>query len=44
MLRQANMLAFVDVFWFMGMLFLAIIPLMLLIKNVKSTTRPMVAE
>jgi DHA2 family multidrug resistance protein len=44
MLRQANMLAFVDTFWFMGMLFLTIIPLMLLIKNVKSTTRPMVAE
>jgi DHA2 family multidrug resistance protein len=44
MLRQANMLAFVDTFWFMGMLFLGIIPLMLLIKNVKSTTRPMAAE
>jgi DHA2 family multidrug resistance protein len=44
MVRQAHMLAFVDVFWFMGVLFLGIIPLMLLIKNVKSTRRPMVAE
>jgi DHA2 family multidrug resistance protein len=44
MLRQANMLAFVDAFWFMGMLFLAIIPLMLLIKNVKSTRGPVVVE
>jgi MFS transporter, DHA2 family, multidrug resistance protein len=36
-LRQANMLAFLDGFWFMGILFLAIIPLMLMIRNVKST-------
>ena len=44
MLRQANMLAFVDGFWFMGILFLAIIPLMLLIRNVKSTNAPRVIE
>jgi hypothetical protein len=38
------MLAFVDTFWFMGVLFLGIIPLMLLIKNVKSTRGPMAVE
>jgi DHA2 family multidrug resistance protein len=44
MLRQANMLAFVDGFWFMAILFLAIIPLMLMIRNVKSTSGPRVPE
>jgi DHA2 family multidrug resistance protein len=32
LLKQANMLAFSDVFWIMGVLFLAIIPLMLLLR------------
>ena len=42
--RQANMLAFLDGFWFMAILFLAIIPLMLLIRNVKSTDGPRMIE
>jgi DHA2 family multidrug resistance protein len=40
LLRQANMLAFSDVFWIMGMLFLAIIPLMLLLRSVGSVRGP----
>ncbi len=42
--RQANMLAFLDGFWVMAVLFLAIIPLMLLIRNVKSTSGPRMME
>jgi MFS transporter, DHA2 family, multidrug resistance protein len=42
--RQANMLAFLDGFWFMAVLFLAIIPLMLMIRNVKSTGGPRMME
>ena len=33
MLRQANMQAFLDAFWVMGVLFLAVIPLMFLIRK-----------
>jgi DHA2 family multidrug resistance protein len=40
LLRQANMLAFSDVFWIMGMLFLAIIPLMLLLRPVGPVKGP----
>ena len=35
MLRQSNMLAFSDAFWVMGVLFLAIIPLMFLMKKIR---------
>jgi len=31
--RQANMLAFIDVFWILGVVCLSMIPLMLLIKS-----------
>jgi len=33
LLRQANMLAFIDVFWILGVICLAMIPLMFLIKS-----------
>jgi DHA2 family multidrug resistance protein len=33
MQRQAAMLAFIDVFWIMGVLCLAMIPLMFVLKN-----------
>jgi MFS transporter, DHA2 family, multidrug resistance protein len=35
MMRQATMLSFADVFWFMAVMFLAIIPLMMLMKKIK---------
>jgi len=44
MLRQANMLAFADTFWVMGVLFLLIIPLMFLIKKVRPSTGRVVVE
>ena len=44
MVRQANMLAFADAFWVMGVLFLLIIPLMFLIKKVKPSAGQVVVE
>jgi DHA2 family multidrug resistance protein len=44
MVRQANMLAFADAFWVMGVLFLSIIPLMFLIKNVRPSAGQVVVE
>ena len=44
MLRQANMLAFADAFWVMGVLFLLIIPLMFLMKRSRPPAGPMVVE
>jgi DHA2 family multidrug resistance protein len=35
LLRQANMLAYVDAFWLLGMTFLAIVPFMFLMKSAK---------
>ncbi|MBS1854325.1 MAG: DHA2 family efflux MFS transporter permease subunit [Acidobacteria bacterium] len=40
LLKQANMLAFADAFWVMGILFLAVIPLMLFVKRVGPTSGP----
>jgi DHA2 family multidrug resistance protein len=40
LLRQSNMLAFSDVFWIMGVLFLAIIPLMILLRRVGPVRGP----
>jgi DHA2 family multidrug resistance protein len=36
MMRQAHMLAFVDAFWIMAVLFLLVIPLMLMIRKTRS--------
>ena len=44
MLKQANMLAFSDAFWIMGILFLAIIPLMLLVRKVGPVRGPIAME
>ena len=44
MLRQSAMLSFVDTFWFMGVLFLAIIPLMFLIRRTGPVRGPIAAE
>jgi DHA2 family multidrug resistance protein len=44
MLRQSNMLAFADAFWFMATVFLLVIPLMLLIKKVKPVSGQVVVE
>jgi MFS transporter, DHA2 family, multidrug resistance protein len=38
LLRQANMLAFIDAFWLMGLTFIGMIPLMLLLKKAKPHT------
>jgi DHA2 family multidrug resistance protein len=35
--RQAQMLAFVDLFWFIGLVTLAILPLVLLMQRPKTT-------
>jgi DHA2 family multidrug resistance protein len=35
LIRQANMLAYVDAFWLLGVIFLAIIPFMFLLKTAK---------
>ncbi|HXA51858.1 MAG TPA: DHA2 family efflux MFS transporter permease subunit [Candidatus Acidoferrum sp.] len=40
LLKQSNMLAFSDVFWLMGMLFLAIIPLMIMLRKVGPVRGP----
>ena len=44
LLRQSAMLAFADVFWMMGMLFLAIIPLMFLMRKMGPVRGSMVIE
>jgi DHA2 family multidrug resistance protein len=42
--RQASMLAFVDSFWVLGIIFLAVIPLMFFIKKVGPHKGPIVME
>jgi len=44
MMRQATMLSFADTFWFMGVLFLCIIPLVFLMKKIKPVRRPIIVE
>jgi DHA2 family multidrug resistance protein len=44
MLRQANMLAFADAFWVMGMMFLLVIPLMFMIRKVRPSAGRVVVE
>jgi DHA2 family multidrug resistance protein len=44
LLRQANMLAFADAFWVMGVLFLLIIPLMFSMKKIRPSGGRMVVE
>jgi DHA2 family multidrug resistance protein len=44
LLKQSNMLAFSDTFWLMGILFLAIIPLMLLLRKVGPVRGPISME
>jgi DHA2 family multidrug resistance protein len=44
MLRQSNMLAFSDGFWIMAVLFLAIIPLMFLMRKIGPVKGPMMVE
>jgi len=43
-LKHAGMLAFADAFWIMGILFLAIIPLMFMIRKTKPARGPLVVE
>jgi DHA2 family multidrug resistance protein len=43
LLRQANMLAYVDAFWLLGWTFIAMIPLMFLMKSAKPRTGASVA-
>jgi DHA2 family multidrug resistance protein len=42
--RQSAMLAFVDDFWLLGVVFLAVIPLMLLMKKTKPVEGPVTAH
>jgi DHA2 family multidrug resistance protein len=42
--RQSAMLAFVDVFWLLGITFLAMIPLLLLMKRTRPHAAPVVAD
>ncbi|MGA3041464.1 MAG: EmrB/QacA family drug resistance transporter, partial [Bryobacteraceae bacterium] len=42
--RQSAMLAFVDSFWVLGIIFLAVIPLMFFIKSVGPHKGPVVME
>ncbi len=42
--RQASMLAFVDVFWLLGVTFLVMIPLLFLMKKTKPHAAPLVAD
>jgi len=44
LLKQANMLAFSDAFWLMGILFLVIIPLMLFLRRVGPVRGPVMVE
>ena len=43
LLRQANMLAYVDSFWLLGLTFLAMIPFMFLMKKIDTRRAPAVA-
>ena len=42
--RQAAMLSFVDDFWLLGLIFLAVIPLMLFMKKAKPATEAVAAH
>ena len=44
MLRQANMLAFADAFWVMAILFLAVVPLMFLMRKAGPARGPVMVE
>jgi DHA2 family multidrug resistance protein len=44
LIRQSTMLAFVDDFWLMGVTFLALIPLMFLMKKAKPHAAGPVAD
>jgi DHA2 family multidrug resistance protein len=44
LLKQSSMLAFSDAFWIMGILFLAIVPLMFLIKRTPPAKAPVMVE
>jgi DHA2 family multidrug resistance protein len=44
LLRDSTMLAFVDSFWLLGVIFLAVIPLMFFIKKVEPHKGPMIME
>jgi DHA2 family multidrug resistance protein len=44
LLRDSTMLAFVDSFWLLGIIFLAVIPLMFFIKKVAPHKGPMIME
>jgi DHA2 family multidrug resistance protein len=44
MMRQATMLSFADTFWFMGVLFLCIIPLVFMMKKIRPARKPMIVE
>ncbi|MGD0497304.1 MAG: DHA2 family efflux MFS transporter permease subunit [Bryobacteraceae bacterium] len=44
LLRQSGMLAFVDAFWIMGLVFLAVIPLVFFLKKAKAGSGPMMIE
>ena len=44
LVRQSSMLAFADAFWVMGVLFLLIIPLMFLMKNIRPSRGQVVVE
>ncbi|MBS1875589.1 MAG: DHA2 family efflux MFS transporter permease subunit [Acidobacteria bacterium] len=42
--RQAAMLAFIDIFWVLGVTFVSLIPLILLLRRVKPSHGPVIAE
>ena len=42
--RQSMMRAFVDVFWLLAMVFLAVVPLVFLMKKMQLHKRPVMAE
>jgi hypothetical protein len=42
--QQSSMKAFVDTFWLLGVIFLAVIPLMLLVKRVQPHEGAIVME
>ncbi len=44
MMRQAGMLSFVDAFWALGILFLAVIPMMFFIRKPKGRGVPVMVE
>ena len=43
-MRQASMLAFVDSFWVLGVIFLSVIPLMFFMKKAEPHKGPVVME